>query len=937
MTAQDVMPLPDDIGVVIEEVASGWEAVAKGVINTQVAADQSEGVPGWIGRDADAYTDSVKKLGEHARALGGGFSPAITALRDWGAVLRAMISTTVPNLWQRYDEATRTYENRMADLDEEVMRAEQVGDGYSLDEIAHRKASLNDALEGARTEIIADYKKSMDGLDAEAQNAAGKIQGVLDSFVDPAKQGSRNKIGASLFDDIPVVDGQAEWEQAQSDAGPASDIINNQFPTEEDVQNFQEQYGEACKNPFFARALAERVDPDTLTRFLAQAQKLRYGSGDSAIDDSLDALCGSLGSAITLSTGGMNADPALAQTNEAFEAARGGLLTDSGDSLDTLASSRLEQWKKAGNQLYDGDGKPINQEGAASDAVLRRHYGYEYLGEMLDSAAKDNPNLALGPQFISGAGSVANDMVAFDHAHRDELVKTNGYGYGEWVGGVPPGGDPRSTDIIESMLRLMDAPEALANESIEKDSPVWERLSQLEAERADAVQGFLASDTTFDVTSAETPSRVPPYNENGPMNMTRYLTGFRSDGHYMGTQDGGDALGRVVAQAATSAPKPQGPMSSEEYEAWIKRSEYPTKIAGNFMLGYQEGLEIENDLVRGEDPYGKAHDKLRGWGGIILAPHVEGITNSLGVTDPQNGDGGPDMSFDTPQRLSQDGYNIRLGSDLRSRIIGANGVFTDFAFDKRIDVNGTPDDITDDRTPSGHPPALTTLTAAANAGYQEDLKNAMNPDHPQPYIPVSERMIDVQKKWAPLMGDMAVAPSDATDQVKEAIEKHNKEIDALVKEGFGTLPYGNLLGEGKDFAKWVLDRAKGIVIPEFSKTLMEEPIEVDVGKESANAEQTLMNSMHDSTYQVISESGYWGDDPERTPDAYFEKNPDAVDFRENGAVMPYNEMTQEQKESFRIYINGEGGLKYLYGHTFEAVGDSLAGATYTRKNARGER
>ena len=156
-------------------------------------------------------------------------------------------------------------------------------------------------------------------------------------------------------------------------------------------------------------------------------------------------------------------------------------------------------------------------------------------------------------------------------------------------------------------------------------------------------------------------------------------------------------------------------------------------------------------------------------------------------------------------------------------------------------------------------------------------------------------------------------------------------------QGFGTLPYGNLLGEGKDFAKWVLDRAKGIVIPEFSKTLMEEPIEVDVGKESANAEQTLMNSMHDSTYQVISESGYWGDDPERTSDAYFEKNPGAVDFRENGAVMPYNEMTQEQKESFRIYINGEGGLKYLYGHTFEAVGDSLAGATYTRKNARGER
>ena len=937
MTAQDIMPLPDDVSAVIEEVASGGEAVAKGVVNTQVAADQSDGVPGWIGEDADAYTGSIKKLGEHARTLGGGFSPAITALRDWGAALQTAISTTVPDLWQRYDEATRAYENGLADLGEEVERMKQVGDGYSWDEIARRKTSLADVLEGARSEIISDYGKVMDELDAEAQSAAGKIQGVLDSFVDPAKQGSRDKIGASLFDDIPVVDGQAEWEQAQSDAGPASDIINTQFPTEEDVQKFQEQYGEACKNPFFARALAERVDPDTLTRFLAQAQNLRHGSGDSAIDGSLDSLCGSLGSAIALSTGGMNADPALAQTNEAFETARGGLLTDSGDSVDTLASSRLEQWKTAGNQLYDGDGKLVDQEGAASDGVSGRHYGYEYLGEMLDSAAKENLNLALGPQFISGAGSVANDMVAFDHAHRDELIQSNEYGYGEWAGGVPPGGDPKSTDIVESMLRLMDTPEALANESIEKDSPVWERLSQLETERADAVQGFLASDTTFDVTSAETPSRVPPYNDNGPMNMTRYLTGFRSDGQYMGTQDGGDALGRVVAQALTSAPKPQGPMSSEEYEAWIKRSEYPTKIAGNFMLGYQEGLEIENELVKGEDPYGKAHDKLRGWGGIILAPHVEGITNSLGVTDPQNGDGGPDMSFDAPQRLSQDGYAIRLGSDLRNRVIGANGVFTDLAFDKRIDVNDTPDDVTDDRTPSGHPPALTTLTAAANAGYQEDLKNALSPDHPQPYVPVSERMIDVQKKWAPLMGDMAVAPSDATEQVKEAIENHNKEIDALVKKGLGSLPYSNLLGEGRDFAKWLLNQAKDAVIPEVGKALMEEPIGTDIGEASADAEQTLTNSMHESTYQAISESGYWGDDPARTPDAYFEQNGDAVDFRENGAVIPYNEMTPDQKSSFQEYVKGESGLKYLYGDAIEAVDLSLADARYTREMARGER
>ncbi len=931
------MPLPEDVSVCVEEVASGWDAVVKGVMGTQVARDRSDGVPGWIGEDADAYTGSIKRLGEHARGLGERIGPASEALRTWGAAVRKMITTTVPEFWERYNEAIRVYNKGIDDLNEEIEASNRRGEVNSGADWILREACLEDDLKRAQDKVIADYKTAMDGLDDDAQTAATAIQNTLDTIVDPSLQGSRNRIGAAMFNDIPVVDGQAEWEQAQSEAGPAASIINGGFPTEQDIRDFQEKYGELCKNPFFARALAERVDPEAMTRFLVQAQKLRYGAGKSSIDASLNSICASLGSAVSLATGGMNADPALVEVNETFEASRAGLVTDAGGSVEALEDARLEQWKKVGNQLFDGNGNPVEQDGMGIGAVSGRHYGYEYLGEMFDGAAKSNPNLALGAKAMSGADSLANDIVAFDHTHKEELTNPIGSRYGEWVGGIPPGGDPHSTDVVESVLRLMDEPEALSDGGIAKDSPAWDALSAQNAKRLEATQSFLASDTTFDVKSSEALSRKPHYAGEGPMNMTRYLTGFRGNAYYSGTQDGGDALGRVIAQATTSAPKPQEPMSFEEYQAWARRTEQPAKIAGNLLLGYQEGLEIDNGNENGQDPYGKAHDKLRGWVGLALAPHVEGITNSMGSADSQGEKGEPDLAFTAPQPFSHDGYMIKLGSDLRNRIIGANGLFTDLAFDQRADLNGTPDNPNDDRTPSGHPPALNTLMGAASAGYQEDLRNSLSPDYAQPSIPVEGRLISVQKKWAHLMGAMTVAPADSTAQVKEAIECHNREIDAAVKEWLTSVPFGNLLGKGRDFAKWVLDRVKGAVIPEAGKAFWEEPLGVDPKEEKRKAQQMLENLMRDLTYQAISEGNYWGEDPARTPAGYFGRGSMGVDFR-NGenTVLPYKDMSPGQRNSFQDYIIGEGGLKSVYGDVLGAVGGALEEARARRIQARDE-
>ena len=124
MGAEDVMPLPDDVSGCVEEVASGWDAVVKGVMGTQVARDRSDGVPGWIGEDADAYTGSIKRLGERARGLGQLIEPASETLRTWSAALRKMITTTVPEFWERYDEAYRVRNRGLDDLEARIRAGE---------------------------------------------------------------------------------------------------------------------------------------------------------------------------------------------------------------------------------------------------------------------------------------------------------------------------------------------------------------------------------------------------------------------------------------------------------------------------------------------------------------------------------------------------------------------------------------------------------------------------------------------------------------------------------------------------------------------------------------------------------------------------------------------------------------------------------------------
>ena len=70
MGAQEKMPLPEDVTGDIEEVASGWAAVGKAVMNTQVAADHTDGVPGWIGAARQNPGRELRAGGHGASHLG---------------------------------------------------------------------------------------------------------------------------------------------------------------------------------------------------------------------------------------------------------------------------------------------------------------------------------------------------------------------------------------------------------------------------------------------------------------------------------------------------------------------------------------------------------------------------------------------------------------------------------------------------------------------------------------------------------------------------------------------------------------------------------------------------------------------------------------------------------------------------------------------------
>jgi hypothetical protein len=931
MSTSDVMPLPGNATGAAGRVAGDLTRIGQALTHTQIASRPLSEVPGWSGEAASAYLGEAQGLKEHTLRLAERFPQMVEVLRTWGAASEVAATVTVPALWERYDEAASRHLNACADLRDEVEAARASGTPIPEDDVHRKQASLDRTLRSDQSDILREYRRSMDVLDDEAQTAASALRGVLASVIDPALvEEGREAVGASLFEGMPLVDGQAEWEHAQYRAAQAARLLTSADLTPDDLKTFVREYGVLCSDPFFATALSERLGPGDMLQLLMRMSPsngntfTQDGQADTEFDESFDRLLGDLGSALVLSTGGMNADPSAAPAQVSFALVRAGLLTGDGSSVDTLVDRTLDEIKEVGRTYYRSDGAVIGEDEQRLGRNSGEHHGYEFFARLLGRAAEDNTNLALGSEFLGGADSVARDLVAWDHEHLEELTSFAEYGDRSLLS--RSGTFSFSTsDPLTSMMRLMDEPTALSDGSLRPGDGVREALENLNSQRLDAVRDFLTSDTPFPVGPQDGPVRVPPLTRSEPMGMTRYLTGHRQSDFFPGWTDQGDAFGRTVAQASSTVSAPEGlDRDSPEYRTWSERNRDGADIAGNFLLGYQEGIEIDNGLYRGEDQFGATNSLLRSWAGTILAPHVEGITNSLRVATSSE-----DFYLRAPQ--GNDGWLLELSPDLADRIIGRNGLFTDLAFDAPLHDNGTPDDPSDDVYLTGRPPAIQTLLMAAKDGYEADLDDALRAGD-------IDAFKDSQIKWAHVMNDLTVAPSGASEEVGKAIDAQNAALQDLVAKGVGMVPFAQLLGDGHDATKWLIDQAKGIALPATLDNLLatnHADLAVASGVEAHNGLESYMSQ---ATMSALARNTEWGDDPMRTPQAFLENTQDpASSFLDRkGDVLPLHKMTLLQQQTFMDFIKGPQGQGPTYLPVLDQIQQTLNDAERERREAVAE-
>lgn len=912
MAGEDVMPLPPDIRAQAQALADDLELVGKSVAHTQVASSPSTSVPGWVGESFDAYTGEIQRLGTHARGLSGCFAAPAQALRDWAEETGVSIQTEVPGLWAQYDAAQNACQGQLEAFESEIARARDGGHPFDHWSIQNERTRIRAARDDAQTAILEEYRREMDRLDEAAAAASVVVRGVLDQVVDPAVAGhGRAAVAATLFDDMPLVDGQATWEYAQRMAPEIAGAMRDEDLTAEELGDFRDSYGDLLENPFYANALMERMTPDEVMAFTLRVSGMTWSAGEGVAGDVLR----SVGTTLVLSTGGTN----LAQDNidaqTSFEIARRGVLAADGSTLDDLSARRMEELKSAGRTIYD-------PSRFIPDSLVTEVAGYELITQVMGAAAGDNPDLALGAAYFTdppGGVSVARDIVAWDNEVRT-YQGLHGYSDGPLFLGT----DQSIRDPLHTMYVLMDRPDSLDLDTADQSLVAADRT------RLDSVQHFLTSDTPFDVDS-NWDGEIK--KDEGPMDMTRYLTGFRQSGgfagEYHGFQDGGEAFGEAIQQASYEGeyppPQPTDHASRGDYEraladweagkeAFSTRDSAATQIAGSFLLGYQDGLDADfnirwvgsSDTIDGQDVFGHSNPALRSWAGVVLAPHVESITNSLP---------GHYSSF-AVVGTGPDGHQFHFSQETANRILGRNGVLVDLGFDRpEIDGKGTEDP--SDDTYVGRAPAVDNLLIAAKQGYEADMRNALGTG-------VTSDLDRATDRWAPIIEASHTAPEEASVEALRALDARNERWQGLITAGVGAIPFGEVVSD--PVGKWAIDQAKSHALTPTLEAMLSTDRAADGEVKLVGKIEMAERYMADAMYSVLSTDGRFLPGPD-SPEAYCEGLDSVSSFvTPLGDVIAYDTMTSEQRAQFEHYLlqekNGTGYASSVL-RTGEALNQSL--------------
>lgn len=903
-----------------EAVATDISRQGTAIANTQVAQNRSLPPEEWTGAAADAASAEIQSLGDKTVTLSQAFFPAATALNTWAEDVRSACSD-ITKLQEEWNTAVADY-NASQSTTAVCTPGTSYGNGPRLMRpVGVEKAE--EILWAKQHGIRQRYRKRVDELDDAANTAAKAIDGTRRTIVsDEAGSKGRNAIGVELFDaDTPILSGAAQWAHAQEIAPEIADALTKEPLTVEDIAAFNDKYGAYLQNPFYVAAIAQHVNMDDLYATVVRAGDVSYQNPGS--EDALYRFNQNLGTFMAMSTGGSNLSADMVGNQHAFDVIKEGLVGKDGARIDGIVQAKLADMKATGRNEYQ-----INDVNSATSWYKLQ--GYDILGQLMGYAGRENPSLTLGPGFYHDpldpegrdypidpetrrqlglppldpndphVRSVFEDMVDWDystagHARADSYAQTS------YFHSLVPRGtyseDQRSFDALQGVIELSDTPDYLES----NDDTV---LHQAEETRLQALRRALDSNTEFGTK----------------MNTTRYLTGWRAgDGANDSAvyYDGGEALGNMINDASKINEDAMVSPSSDDYEggksnpAWKKQQKLfeawqaddvrRAKIAQNFMLGYQDGLDqsafIESN---GEDRFGRNNPNMRSWVGNIA---TQRIVDFAELANEFAGEG----TVGTNNTAGLTGHaRIDLGREDLQKMFGKSGLFTDLMFDKPEPVSGKDTPTPTDDVYSGRPPAMMTLNAAAWAYYKPQLDDWVNQ-------PVGDdwkaKIFSSTQGWQTLISVLDQAPTNAGFREDDYVVQRNQMIRGAVDYALSFAPSTKLPSA-------ITDYTKDGLLDHFL------PTDMDSKQATALLEQHMQTGQkfEDALAAAFIKRDEWPSDiglsKEYLIDDFLRNRGAQVDLpaSQYSTLPAYDDMTEKQRREFadylkeHVYVDGNGNV-----------------------------
>ena len=912
---EEALPQAPDVTEAANAAASEILRLGTAIEHTQVATNKDSFPEEWTGAAADAASTEIKILGQKTFDLSQAFTLSSPALTTWAERV-ADTRRTITSYQTQWDATISTYNTAIANAKNQY----PVGDPNRQIQFGIAKT----AAEDAQAAIRKDYKNCLEVLDGDAQTAADQINTERQKIVpDEAIKKDRNAVAAMIFpaDEMPIANGAAQWAEAQAAVGLlAYDLekaANSDKPlTEEEVQALQDKWGDKLKNPFYVQAFMDyyrSTHPDQENAATDLLYKLATNAAGSELDHvktgtQRNPFMASLGTAMVLAAGGVDASDAGLATSASFANVKDALRGRDGvTTLSQIEDANIAEFRRTGEDSYDrfpGTGM--------SGPQLR---GFDIFCQTTGYAAAKNPDLTYGAkvyQAAEGDTSLATDILMFDHSHDSGKNALFGgsdasrYSLIAYDENDKPA-DVYAKDPLQGLYLLSDTPDSLNGENVPS------ALQAAEQNRLVELRKFLSTDTPFDVN-------LPGADKASQISIARYLTGNRMQGGpgaFMGTVDGGEALGDMLNDATkpptpnfkpepsayeggTNSPAYQADLSA--YNAWKADAENRANIVGNVIQGYEEGLERDNsvvggtaDKVKGEDVFGRFNPNLRSWMGTILKPWAEDIATGLsGVA--------ADSSVETGGQTKTGRIPLVLNPNLANKLSAPGGLFEDLSFDQAeigdLEKKIKYENATTSAEAKNRTPALVALQEGVQEGYinevrrslqQSDWTKAQQASHHWARFMAGVFDADVDRKIA-----FGMTEVEARKQVRSVFDFVAQNAIPLATNKVpvvgGVINSGLQAGisAGLD-AYWNID-ASSIGTEDFNEG-------------QSNVQQLLMKALGNAVYN----SPAWteeGVSVRENPSTL----PASMDYLldENGQLKDWNSLSTHDQNKFINHLTGEG-------------------------------